>query len=46
MKNILKLPALLFLFLLATSGFSQEKFTLSGHIRDATNGELIGVISM
>ncbi|MEZ4952746.1 MAG: TonB-dependent receptor [Saprospiraceae bacterium] len=43
MKNILKLPALLFLFLLATSGFSQEKFTLSGHIRDATNGEeLIG----
>ncbi|GJM35192.1 MAG: collagen-binding protein [Saprospiraceae bacterium] len=43
MKNFLKLPVLLFLLLSAATGFSQEKFTLSGHIRDATNGEeLIG----
>ena len=43
MKNFLKLPALIFLLLPALSAFSQEKVTLSGHIRDATNGEeLIG----
>ncbi len=43
MTKFLKLPALLFLLLNAASVYSQEKFTLSGHIRDATNGEeLIG----
>ncbi len=43
MKNFLKLPTLLFLLLPTMSVFSQEKVTLSGHIRDATNGEeLIG----
>ena len=43
MKNHLKLSALLFFLLPSLMGFSQEKVTLSGHIRDATNGEeLIG----
>ncbi len=43
MKKILKSPVLLFLLLLTVSGYSQEKITLSGHIRDAGSGEeLIG----
>ncbi|MBK7871278.1 MAG: TonB-dependent receptor [Saprospiraceae bacterium] len=43
MNNLLKLHLLLFLVMSAFTGFSQEKFTLSGHIRDASNGEeLIG----
>ena len=43
MKKIWKLPALLCLLLFAADGMTQEKFTLSGHVRDASNGEeLIG----
>ena len=43
MIKILKLNALLLFLLHSISGFSQDKFTISGHIRDATNGEeLIG----
>ncbi|MEO1262832.1 MAG: TonB-dependent receptor [Bacteroidota bacterium] len=43
MKKIWKLPALLCLLLFAADGMAQEKFTLSGHVRDASNGEeLIG----
>ena len=43
MRNTLKFITLLFASLLALNGYTQEKFTLSGHVRDATNGEeLIG----
>lgn len=43
MINLLKFTTLLLLLIHSVSGFSQEKFTISGHIRDATNGEeLIG----
>lgn len=43
MYQFLKLPLLLLLLIHAINGFSQEKVTLSGHIRDASNGEeLIG----
>lgn len=43
MKNFWKLPTLLLLLSFCVEGFAQEKFTLSGHIRDATTGEeLIG----
>lgn len=45
MINFLRLLSLILIlvFLNATSSFSQEKVTLSGHIRDASNGEeLIG----
>ncbi len=43
MKKLFKLHLVLFLLLLASAGFAQEKVTLSGHVRDAGNGEeLIG----
>ncbi|MDX1940836.1 MAG: TonB-dependent receptor, partial [Saprospiraceae bacterium] len=43
MNKLLKLHLVLFLLLIALYGFAQEKVTLSGHIRDAGNGEeLIG----
>lgn len=43
-KQILKiLTSLVFIFSIITNGFSQEKFTLSGYVKDASNGEtLIG----
>lgn len=43
MLKLLKFNAVLFCLLHSLIGFSQEKFTISGHIRDASNGEeLIG----
>ncbi|MCR9289151.1 MAG: TonB-dependent receptor [Bacteroidetes bacterium] len=43
MINFLKFNALLLLLIYSVNGFSQETFTISGHIRDALNGEeLIG----
>jgi hypothetical protein len=43
MLQFLKIPLWLCLMLLVVNGMAQEKHTLSGHIRDATNGEeLIG----
>lgn len=43
MIKILKLNVLLLLLIHSINGFSQDKFTISGHIKDATNGEeLIG----
>ena len=43
MFQFLKTSVLLMLLLTTVNGFSQDKVTLSGHIRDATNGEeLIG----
>lgn len=43
MKKLLRNHLWLFLLFLVFTGYSQEKVTLSGHIRDASNGEdLIG----